>query len=49
MIYLDNHATTRCDPRVVEAMLPWLSEHYGNPHSTSHAMGARGCESGPKR
>lgn len=33
MIYLDNHATTRCDPRVVDAMLPWLSEHYGNPHS----------------
>ncbi|MDE0862565.1 MAG: cysteine desulfurase family protein [Rubripirellula sp.] len=39
MIYLDNHATTRCDPRVVEAMVPWLSEHYGNPHS-SHALGA---------
>ncbi len=39
MIYLDNHATTRCDPRVIEAMLPWLGEHYGNPHSTSHAMG----------
>ncbi len=39
MIYLDNHATTRCDPRVIEAMLPWLTEHYGNPHSTSHALG----------
>ncbi|MGI9471811.1 MAG: cysteine desulfurase family protein [Rubripirellula sp.] len=38
MIYLDNHATTRCDPRVVEAMVPWLSEHYGNPHS-SHELG----------
>ncbi|MEM8667490.1 MAG: cysteine desulfurase family protein [Planctomycetota bacterium] len=38
MIYLDNHATTRCDPRVVEAMLPWFSEHYGNPHS-SHDLG----------
>ncbi len=38
MIYLDNHATTRCDPRVVEAMVPWLSEHYGNPHS-SHSLG----------
>ncbi len=39
MLYLDNHATTRCDPRVVEAMIPWLSEHYGNPHS-SHALGS---------
>jgi cysteine desulfurase len=38
MIYLDNHATTRCDPRVVAAMVPWLSEYYGNPHS-SHALG----------
>jgi cysteine desulfurase len=38
MIYLDNHATTRCDPRVVDSMVPWLSEHYGNPHS-SHALG----------
>ena len=38
MIYLDNHATTRCDPRVVEAMVPWFAEHYGNPHS-SHQLG----------
>ncbi|MDF1841052.1 MAG: cysteine desulfurase family protein [Rubripirellula sp.] len=38
MIYLDNHATTRCDPRVVDAMLPWFSEHYGNPHS-GHPLG----------
>jgi cysteine desulfurase len=43
MIYLDNHATTRCDPRVVEAMLPWLSEHYGNPHS-SHQAGQLAAE-----
>ena len=38
MIYLDNHATTRCDPRVFDAMVPWLSDHYGNPHS-SHSLG----------
>jgi len=39
MIYLDNHATTRCDPRVLAAMLPFFSEEYGNPHSAEHAMG----------
>ncbi|GAN77974.1 cysteine desulfurase family protein [Acidisphaera rubrifaciens] len=38
-IYLDNQATTRCDPRVVDAMLPWFTETYGNPHSAEHAMG----------
>ena len=39
MIYLDNHASTRCDPRVVDAMLPYFAEHFGNPHSGSHSFG----------
>src|SRR6201992_3216863 len=38
-VYLDNQATTRCDPRVVQAMLPWFAEDYGNPHSVEHVMG----------
>jgi cysteine desulfurase len=38
-VYLDNQATTRCDPRVVATMLPWFTEHYGNPHSVEHVMG----------
>jgi cysteine desulfurase len=43
-VYLDNQATTRCDPRVVEAMLPLFSEHYGNPHSVEHVMGRAAAE-----
>jgi len=38
-IYLDNQSTTPIDPRVLEAMLPYFSEHFGNPHSSSHAYG----------
>jgi cysteine desulfurase len=40
-VYLDNQATTRCDPRVVAAMLPFFSEDYGKPPSAEHIMGQK--------
>jgi cysteine desulfurase len=38
-VYLDYHATTPVDPRVLEAMLPWFTEKFGNPGSVTHAYG----------
>ena len=43
-IYLDNHATTPVDPTVLEAMLPWLSERFGNPASKAHTFGRAASE-----
>ena len=40
-IYLDHHATTPCDPQVVEAMLPYFSDVFGNPSSLTHEYGRR--------
>jgi len=38
-VYLDYQATTPVDPRVMDAMLPFFTEAFGNPHSTSHSYG----------
>ena len=38
-VYLDYSATTPVDPRVAAKMIPWLTEHFGNPASRSHVYG----------
>ena len=43
-VYLDHHATTPLDPRVLDAMLPYFTERFGNPHSAQHAYGWAAAE-----
>jgi cysteine desulfurase len=43
-VYLDFHATTPVDPRVLAAMLPYFAEHFGNPASRQHAFGWKAQE-----
>src|SRR5688500_8940992 len=44
VVYMDNHATTRVDPRVVEVMLPWFLDAYGNAGSIHHRFGQEAQE-----
>ncbi|MCK4686362.1 MAG: aminotransferase class V-fold PLP-dependent enzyme, partial [Pirellulales bacterium] len=43
-VYLDNHATTRVDPDVVQSMVPWFTDNYGNAGRGTHAMGTQARE-----
>lgn len=43
-VYMDYQSTTPCDRRVLDKMLPYLCENFGNPHSSSHVMGEEAAE-----
>ncbi|NJO24760.1 MAG: aminotransferase class V-fold PLP-dependent enzyme, partial [Bacteroidia bacterium] len=43
-VYLDYHATTPCDPIVMEAMLPFFTQHFGNAASRTHLYGWKSAE-----
>ncbi len=44
LIYMDHNATTPLDPRILQAMMPYLTEHFGNASSTSHVFGLAAAE-----